>query len=81
MATGALNTAQQLTFALGIATLGGLFTHPDTPIAGVQLTLGVSGVVGLVGAILVPMLMRPRAGYKPRPWARTGQEAASSSSQ
>ncbi|WP_084514948.1 MFS transporter [Nocardia acidivorans] len=58
MATGALNTAQQLTFALGIATLGGLFTHPDTPVAGVRLTLAVSGTVALIGAIGVPLLMR-----------------------
>ncbi|MRH90753.1 DHA2 family efflux MFS transporter permease subunit [Nocardia sp. SYP-A9097] len=58
MATGALNTAQQLTFALGIATLGGLFTHPDSTVGGVQLTLAVSGVVGLLGAMLVPILMR-----------------------
>ncbi|MFG1790244.1 MFS transporter [Nocardia sp. NPDC049149] len=104
MATGAVNTAQQLSFTLGIATLGSVFTlragavlkdHGvldaestaravgsgqsgalmgqlpaearaalDTAVhassaAGVQGTLAVSGVVGLLGGVLVLLLMRP----------------------
>lgn len=110
MATGAVNTAQQLSFALGIATLGSVFTAraadaltgrgvPDAeataravgsgqsvllvqqfPVearstvaeavraaaaAGVQGTLAVSGVVGLLGGAVVLLLMRrskPAAG-------------------
>ncbi|MFC9438774.1 MFS transporter [Nocardia sp. NPDC057030] len=103
MATGAVNTAQQLSFALGIATLGSVFTAraadvlepravPDAqataravgggqsamlvqqvPVearsalteavraaaaAGVQGTLAVSGVVGLLGGAVVLLLMR-----------------------
>ncbi|MFE9579096.1 MFS transporter [Nocardia sp. NPDC006044] len=103
MATGAVNTAQQLSFALGIATLGSVFTAraadvldqravPDAQAtaravgggqsamlvqqvpaearsalaaavraaaaAGVQGTLAVSGVVGLLGGAIVLSLMR-----------------------
>ncbi|MEV6065106.1 MFS transporter [Nocardia sp. NPDC052001] len=71
MATGALNTAQQLSFALGIAALGGLFTHrthhildnPATTAAGVQLTLAVSGTIALLGALLTAFLMRRPKHY------------------
>ncbi|MEV6137057.1 MFS transporter [Nocardia sp. NPDC051990] len=107
MATGALNTAQQLSFALGIALLGSVFTAraqdvladhsvPDAGSAaravgggqsavllqqvapefraalndgiraaaasGVQGTLAVSGIVGLLGAGLALVLMRRRKG-------------------
>ncbi|MEV6556430.1 MFS transporter [Nocardia sp. NPDC051756] len=103
MATGAVNTAQQLSFALGIATLGSVFTAraaavlderavPDAEAtaravgggqsamlvqqvpaearsalaeavraaaaAGVQGTLAVSGVIGLLGGAVVLLLMR-----------------------
>ncbi|MFF3221893.1 MFS transporter [Nocardia suismassiliense] len=107
MATGAVNTAQQLSFTLGIATLGSVFTAraadvlaeravPDAQAsaravgggqaavlvqqvpaeaqsalaatvraaaaAGVQGTLAVSGVVGLIGGALVLLLIRRRSG-------------------
>ncbi|WP_405160227.1 MFS transporter [Nocardia sp. NBC_01499] len=116
MATGAVNTAQQLCFALGIATLGSVFTAraadvladravPDAqataravgggqsavllrqvPVeaqaglaaamrsaaaAGVQGTLAVSGVVGLLGGALVLLLMRRRG----KPMVRVAEEA------
>ncbi|KAA8890115.1 MFS transporter [Nocardia colli] len=103
MATGAVNTAQQLSFALGIATLGSVFTARAAAVldaravvdaeataravgggqsamlvqqvpaearsalaeavraaaaAGVQGTLAVSGVVGLLGSAVVLVLMR-----------------------
>lgn len=73
MATGALNTAQQLSFALGIATLGGLFTSRAAA-TGVQLSLAVSGTIGLLGAILVPLLMR-------RKTAREADEPTKSAAQ
>ncbi|WP_406236843.1 MFS transporter [Nocardia sp. NBC_01009] len=100
MATGALNTAQQLSFALGIATLGSVFAERARSVltdravsdptataraiaggqspqliqaappiqnavhtaaaAGVHTTLALSGAVALLGAALVPVLMRPR---------------------
>ncbi|MFQ6397810.1 MFS transporter [Nocardia sp. KC 131] len=99
MATGAMNTAQQLGMAFGIAVLGSVFTARAqdvladrgvpgaataaqavaggrsaplpmqdaihaAAVAGVQGTLAVSGVVGLLGGALTMALIRP-AGRTP----------------
>jgi hypothetical protein len=94
MATGAMNTAQQLGMAFGIAVLASIFTARAqdvladrgvpgaataaqavaggrtaplpmqdaihaAAVAGVQGTLAVSGVVGLLGGVLTMALIRP----------------------
>ncbi|NUT50741.1 MAG: MFS transporter [Saccharothrix sp.] len=70
MAAGALNTARQLGMALGIAALGTAFaTRADfraladraATASGLNLALLIAGVVGLVGAVVVAVLLRPTA--------------------
>ncbi|ATL70847.1 MFS transporter [Nocardia terpenica] len=83
MATGAVNTVQQLGYALGIAALGGVFTrgaqgspsgHGLPTAAGVQLTLAISGVAGLLGGAVVFLMLR-RGRETPAPDEQVGASA------
>ncbi|MBL1074813.1 MFS transporter [Nocardia sp. 2] len=81
MATGAVNTAQQLGMAFGVAALGSVYlTRSQNALAdntidavraaaaaGVQGTLAVGGVVGLLGGVAALLLIRPVVVAQPDP--------------
>jgi predicted MFS family arabinose efflux permease len=78
MAAGALNTARQLGMALGIAALGSIFAarlgstglaDRGAAASALSLTMLVAGCVGLAGAVLAALLIRPARVSAPAPAA------------
>ncbi len=72
IASGAVNTARQLGFALGIAVLGSVFSTvagSSTPadisdfVSGLDAAFTIAGVVGVAGGILTIALLGGRKGH------------------